>query len=150
MSVPLIAKERIDTVTADIVDVVFHDVDDGLHIDSIDAVAMLSSVVVNESGLKEAVEACKVSGDKGKSIGLGQVMIGKNWEGHTRSEICADRKLQLKLVLHVLDRCWLRTQNAGAVFRCYTAGDAAIKSAIAEAEFKTYSRVVTALKSKNN
>jgi len=125
-TLPRISQERIENITHDMVDVVDEDFVDGLRnssMDKVQALGMLAAVAVMESGLQETVETCKVTGDGGRSIGLGQVMNGINWEGHTRKEICSNRKLQLRLALHVIDKCWGRGARPSAVVKCYTSGD---------------------------
>lgn len=138
---PNVSQERLNVVTVDMVTVVEEEFDVKSMKSSItknDALAMLAAVAVHESGLQETVETCKKSGDGGKSIGLGQVMRGQNWEGHTRKEICSNRKLQLKLALHVIDKCWQRTPRADATLRCYTSGDARVHSRAATSELKLF------------
>ena len=118
---------RIKVVSEDIVEVVREDFENKKLKSTIafkDAVAMLAAAATHESGLRVSVENCHHNGDNGKSLGLGQVMRGPNWEGHSQKEICGNRKLQLRLALHVLDRCWEGTPNHEAAFRCYAAGDA--------------------------
>lgn len=147
--VPHITEDRRQDVAQDIINVVTDDMKNGVlrsKIDFNDAVMMLTAAVTIESGLRESVEDCKSTGDGGKSVGLGQVMKGPNWEGHTRSEICSSRKLQLQLSLHVIDRCWERTPNGAAAFRCYTSGDAATHSRVARIEYNLYSKIKKDLK----
>jgi len=144
---PSINVDRVKAVTDDMFAVVQSESNSerGLRIDTDSAVAMLAAVVVNESGMRESVENCKTNGDGGRSIGLGQVMKGLNWEGHTRKEICSNRKLQLTLALRVLDRCWTRTPKADSMFRCYTSGDAAVQSHAARRELNTYLKLKKAI-----
>lgn len=139
-TVPSVNVDRVGAITEDIFAVVETEShsEKGLRMDSETAVALLAAAIVNESGLKESVEKCSTNGDGGRSVGLGQVMRGRNWEGHTRSEICSSRTLQLTLALHVLNRCWAQTPRADATFRCYVAGNAAIHSDAAKRELKTY------------
>lgn len=142
--VPHVTEERRQIVAQDIVEVVQEDMRNGVlksSMDLNDAVSMLAAAVTIESGLRDVVENCRSNGDGGKSIGLGQVMRGPNWEGHTRAEICASRKLQLQLSLHVIDRCWERTPNGAAAFRCYTSGNAAIHSRVARTEHSLYAKI---------
>jgi hypothetical protein len=140
-SAPSIGQDRLKVVTEDIVAVVDDEMNNGglkSKIARADAISMLAAAVTAESGVREDVETCKVSGDGGKSVGLGQVMRGANWEGHSKKEICNDRKLQLKLALHVIDRCWVRTPRGDAAFRCYTSGDASKNSYVAMREYNLY------------
>lgn len=153
MMLPSINVDRISAVTDDIFAVVHEESNSEkkLSMDNDTAAALLAAVVVNESGMRESVEKCKTNGDGGKSIGLGQVMKGINWEGHTRAQICANRKLQLKLALHVLDRCWSRTPQAAPTLRCYTSGSAAVNSHAANRGHKLYlklSNVISSVKLK--
>lgn len=141
---PNIGQERLKVVTEDMIAVVEEEYggkDMKSSISKSDALAILAAVAVHESGLQESVENCTRSGDGGKSVGLGQVMRGQNWEGHTRKEICSDRKLQLKLALHVIDKCWQRTPRADASLRCYTSGDAGVHSHAANSEIKLFNRM---------
>ena len=143
-ALPNISKDRLMVVTDDIVAVVNEESANGSLKSTIsreDAVAALTAAVTHESGYREDVEKCAVNGDGGKSVGLGQVMIGQNWEGHTRKQICENRKLQVRLALHVIDRCWLRTPRGDAAFRCYTSGDAAKDSPVARNEFRSYRKL---------
>jgi hypothetical protein len=105
------------------------------------ALPMLAAVAVGESGLRRDIESCKVTGDGGKSVGLGQVMRGPNWQGYSRKEICGNRKLQLRLALHVLDACWTRAPDASSTFKCYTSGNPNKASYAARHEHWTYKRV---------
>jgi hypothetical protein len=127
---PTVDSNRISAIATDMVDVVQGEANskNGLHIDSNTAVFMLAAAASHESGLLESVETCKNAGDGGRSIGLGQVMSGPSWEGHSKKEICSSRKLQLQLSVRALDKCWVKTPQPDATFRCYTAGSATIKS----------------------
>ena len=67
--------------------------------------AAVMAVMVHESGLDERVERCespwKGANDHGTSWGLGQVKA--HWYlGHTKDEVCADRKLQIRVTLNAL------------------------------------------------
>lgn len=135
---------RIKTVSEDIVEVVKADFDAKKLKSSLvfkDAVAMVAAVATHESGLRMSVENCYHKGDEGRSLGLGQVMRGPNWEGHSQKEICGNRKLQLQLTLHVLDRCWEKTPSHEATFRCYAAGDAKVKSSSSRSEYAIFKRI---------
>ena len=87
---------------------------------------LLSAIAWHESGFRKDVDVCKgvrSKGDNGRSVGLLQVMAGPNYEGHTAREICEDRRLAIRLGLHVLrrakDAChggprsWLQSYAAG-------------------------------------
>jgi hypothetical protein len=88
---------------------------------------LLATIAWHESGFRKDVDACKgtmAKGDNGRSIGLLQVMRGPNYEGHTSKEICGDRRLALRLGLHVLRRAketctggprtWLQSYASGS------------------------------------
>jgi hypothetical protein len=142
---PKVNGDRVSAISSDMIEVVEADANNEPRLDSKTSLAMLAAAAVGESGLLESAEACKATGDGGKSVGLGQVMRGPNWEGHSRKEICSDRKLQLKLSLHVLKKCWSRTPTPRSVFRCYTSGDAAVGSYVASSEHKIFVRIKNAL-----
>lgn len=148
--VPNISKDRLKAVTDDMVTVVDEEFD-GKEMKSTlskhDALAMLAAVAAHESGLRESVENCKFAGDAGKSVGLTQLMQGPNWEGRSRKEICGNRKMQYKLALHVLDRCWQSKPTTAAVFRCYAAGDHKIDSWAARNEHSMYKKLRAAVAS---
>jgi hypothetical protein len=87
---------------------------------------LLSAIAWHESGFRKDVDVCKGArskGDNGRSIGLLQVMKGPNYEGHSATEICDDRRLAIRLGLHVLRRAkeachgsprsWLQSYAAG-------------------------------------
>ncbi len=87
---------------------------------------LLSAVAWHESGFRKDVDICKgvrSKGDNGLSVGLLQVMKGRNYEGHSAMEICQDRRLAIRLGLHVLRRAketcrggprlWLQSYAAG-------------------------------------
>jgi hypothetical protein len=113
-----------------------------------EALHILAAVAVGESNLRSDIETCKVTGDKGRSIGLGQIMRGPNWRGMTRKQICNDRQAQLRLSLHVIDMCWEKTPNANASLRCYTSGNPYKDSYAARHEFDLY-RKISKVVSKN-
>jgi len=146
---PNVETGRVDAIASDIVEVVVKDdkSDEGLPMEKTEAASMLAAAIFHESGLRESVETCKSSGDGGRSIGLGQVMVGQNWEGHTKKEICSNRKLQLKLALHVLSKCYERTPRSRSVYKCYTSGDAGVDSPVARAENATFLKIDKAIKS---
>lgn len=139
-----IGQDRLSLVSQDMISVVDEEFSNGSLKSSIkqeDALSMLAAVAVGESSLRADIENCRTTGDGGRSVGLGQVMRGPNWRGHSRSEICASRRLQLRLALHVLDACWQRTSKADASFRCYTAGDPKKNSYVARHEYQTFRNV---------
>ena len=91
--------------------------------------ALLSTIAWHESGFRKDVDNCRGTyskGDAGRSISLLQVMSGPNYEGHSATEICEDRRLAIRLGLHVLRRAkngcmgglggpriWLQSYGAG-------------------------------------
>jgi hypothetical protein len=145
-----VSQDRLRVVSQDMVSVVEEEFSKGSlrsTLTQADALSMLAAVAVGESSLRSDIENCKTTGDGGRSVGLGQVMRGPNWKGHSRSEICTSRRLQLRLALHVLDACWQRTPKADASFRCYTAGDPNKNSYAARHEYKTFKKVRSSVNS---
>ena len=146
---PSLAEKRIQAISYDIIAVVNEELTSINNIHNLTTgVSLLSGVIIGESGLREDVESCKVMGDRGRSIGLGQVMSGPNWLGYTRKEICSDRKLQLKISLHVLDVCAKFVKpntDTIAIFRCYTTGDFRKDVYIARYENKLSKEVTNAI-----
>lgn len=145
---PKVGQERFETVIDDMVTVVDNEIKIGSMKSSLEreeALAMLSAAFIHESGFREEVENCKIVGDGGRSVGLGQVMRGQNWQGHKKHEICSDRKLQIKLSLHVLDKCKIQSPKPAAVFRCYTSGNASKDSHTAQKEYKSYKAIRSAI-----
>jgi hypothetical protein len=92
---------------------------------------MLLAIAFNESGFQERVQRCKIRGDRGRSIGLFQLMRGMAWNGHTEQEICTSDTLQAELALRVLrihaEQC-RRPCPPQAWLRGYAAGDRTIGS----------------------
>lgn len=90
-----------------------------------DTAIALVAVAKHESGLKEAVQRCRVRGDNGRSIGLYQLMSGRAWQDYTSGEICGNDFVQARLALAVLDRYRTRCEKCGPAFwfRGYAAGD---------------------------
>lgn len=138
--VPSVSEERTNAIAEDMVRVVETEANDK-RLDLVDSVSMLAAAAIHESGLRESVENCRNAGDGGRSVGLGQVMRGPNWEGYTRAEICGSRKLQLQLALHTIGRCDVKGRSKEAIFRCYTSGSAGVDSAAARSEYKLYLNV---------
>jgi len=143
-ALPGIRQDRLRVVSEDMVSVVnneFSSKNLRSNIAQEEALHMLAAVAVGESALRRDIENCKVSGDGGKSVGLGQVMRGPNWKGYTRKEICSNRKIQLKLALHVIDACWMRSPDTESSFRCYTTGNPEKNSYAARHEYSMYRKV---------
>jgi len=143
-ALPGVSQDRLRVVSEDMVSVVNNEYAAGRIKGTLpqeSALPMLAAVAVGESGLRKDIESCKVSGDGGKSVGLGQVMRGPNWQGYSRKEICGNRKLQLQLALHVLDACWTRAPESSSTFKCYTSGNPKKTSYAARHEHQTYKRI---------
>lgn len=140
---PTVDPKRVEAIASDMVETVKIESSSkpNFHIAPEEAAYMLAAVAVHESGLLESVETCKNVGDGGRSLGLGQVMRGLSWGGHTKAEICTSRKLQLQLSLRVLDLCWEKTPQVDATFRCYTAGSASINSYAARHTLGLYKQI---------
>lgn len=139
-----VSTDRLKVVSQDMVSVVNEEFANNTLKSSIseeEALHMLAAVAVGESSLRKDIESCKITGDGGRSVGLGQVMRGPNWRGLTRSQICQNRQIQFRLALHVIDLCWLRNSNANATFRCYTSGDPSKASHASKTEFNLYARI---------
>ena len=143
---PDVSQNRIRAMSEDMVFVVNNEFSEGSLRSKLvreEALVMLVAVSIGESSLRYDIENCKVTGDRGKSVGLGQVMSGPNWKSYTRSEICSNRKIQFKLSLYVLDACWQRSSDETATFRCYTSGDTNKSSYIARYEYFIYKKIKT-------
>ena len=135
---PELPPNRIQLVSQDIVWVAKEELhSNGLrNISDINtAISLVTGAMVGESGMREDIENCSVSGDHGRSIGLGQLMNGPNWRGFSRKQICSSRILQIHLSLSVLDTCYGKSKNHAAVFRCYTSGSINKNSFIARKEY---------------
>lgn len=144
VALPGVGQDRLRVVSEDMVSVVNEEFENGTLKSGMsreDALPMLAAAAVGESALRSDIENCKISGDNGRSVGLGQVMRGPNWKGYTRKEICSNRKLQLKLSLHVLDACWLRDPGVQEAFRCYTSGNSKKITYASKHEHTLYKRV---------
>lgn len=141
---PNVSKDRIAVLSEDMVEVVQGVFDDTQMKSTMKfdvAVSMLAAVALHESGLRESVENCKISGDAGKSVGLTQIMSGPSWDGFSKKEICSSRKLQLRLGLKALDTCWSKTPNPAASLRCYASGDPKKDSWAARDELSIYKKI---------
>lgn len=132
------AQKRYEKVAADIAEVAFDENEPPLFDGPAgrEATAMLLTAIAwHESGFRKDVELCHgpiAKGDKGRSIGLFQIMRGPNRQGYSSEEICGNRKLQARLGLHVLRRAkeycggspvlWLQAYGSG---RCHAGQRAA-------------------------
>ncbi|HKQ68224.1 MAG TPA: transglycosylase SLT domain-containing protein [Polyangiaceae bacterium] len=94
--------------------------------------ALLSAIAWHESGFRKDVDVCKGArskGDNGRSVGLLQVMRGPNYEGHSATEICEDRRLAIRLGLHVLRRAKESCHGSPRTWmQSYAAGGCGIRS----------------------
>jgi hypothetical protein len=144
VALPGVSQDRLRVVSEDMVSVVDEEFEKGSLKSNMSreiALPMLAAAAAGESALRTDIENCKISGDNGKSVGLGQVMRGPNWKGYTRKEICSNRKVQLKLSLHVLDSCWNRDPGVQQAFRCYTSGNSKKITYASKHEHTLYKRV---------
>jgi hypothetical protein len=106
---------------------------------------LLSAIAWHESGYRKDVDVCKgvrSKGDNGRSVGLLQVMAGPNYEGHTSREICGDRRLAIRLGLHVLRRAKDACKGGPRSWlQSYAAGGCSIKSASSRDVCSAFERV---------
>jgi hypothetical protein len=106
---------------------------------------ILSAIAWHESGFRKDVDTChgvRSKGDNGLSIGLLQVMRGPNYEGHTAKEICADRRLAIRLGLHVLRRAKESCHGGPRTWlQSYAAGRCGMKSDVARDVCSAFERV---------
>jgi hypothetical protein len=106
---------------------------------------LLSAVAWHESGFRKDVDICKgvrSKGDKGRSVGLLQVMKGRNYEGHSALEICQDRRLAIRLGLHVLRRAKETCHGGPRVWlQSYAAGGCSVHSSSARDACAAFERV---------
>lgn len=132
------AQRRYESMAADIAAVAFEEDEPPLFDGPAgrEATAMLLTAIAwHESGFRKDVETCHgpiAKGDRGRSIGLFQIIRGPNREGHSASDICNDRKLQIRLGLRTLRRAkdfcggsplvWLQAYGSG---RCHVSHRAA-------------------------
>lgn len=132
------AEARYAAVAADIAEIAFEESEPPLFEGPAGREAtalLLTAIAWHESGFRKDVETCHgpiAKGDHGRSIGLFQIIRGPNREGHSAKDICADRKLQIRLGLRTLRRAkehcggspltWLQAYGSG---RCHTAHRAA-------------------------
>lgn len=144
MTVTGVNQDRLKIISQDMISVVEQEFTSSTlrsGISKEEAVHVLAAVAVGESNLRPDIETCKVTGDGGRSVGLGQVMRGPNWKGMTRSQICNNRQAQLRLSLHVIDMCWEKNANANAALRCYTSGNPYKDSYAARHELALYRKI---------
>lgn len=106
---------------------------------------LLASIAWHESAFRKDVDACegiRARGDHGRSIGLLQVMAGPNHEGHDPQEICRDRRLAIRLGLHVLRRARATCGGAPrAWLQSYAAGGCSIRSNAARDVCEAFEKV---------
>ncbi|MEP7126336.1 MAG: hypothetical protein ABJE95_35720, partial [Byssovorax sp.] len=99
---------------------------------------MLVAIAHHESGFLPSVDTCTRRGDTGRSISMFQILHGPNWEGHSAEEICANRKLAVRLALNVLVRPLAQRGKGGKphltpqqVLNAYVSGSAGHATAAA-------------------
>lgn len=106
---------------------------------------LLSAVAWHESGFRKDVDICKGArskGDQGLSVGLLQVMKGRNYEGHSALEICQDRRLAIRLGLHVLRRAKETCHGGPRIWlQSYAAGGCSVHSSSARDACAAFERV---------
>ena len=106
---------------------------------------LLSAIAWHESAYRKDVDVCKgvrSKGDNGRSVGLLQVMAGPNYEGHSAREICQDRRLAIRLGLHVLRRAKEGCRGGPRSWlQSYAAGGCGIKSASSRDVCSAFERV---------
>jgi hypothetical protein len=106
---------------------------------------LLSAVAWHESGFRKDVDICKgirSKGDKGRSVGLLQVMKGRNYEGHSATEICQNRRLAIRLGLHVLRRAKETCHGGPRVWlQSYAAGGCGVRSSSSRDACAAFERV---------
>jgi hypothetical protein len=106
---------------------------------------LLSAVAWHESGFRKDVDICKgvrSKGDMGRSVGLLQVIKGRNYEGHSALEICEDRRLAIRLGLHVLRRAQETCHGGPRVWlQSYAAGGCSVHSSSSRDACAAFERV---------
>jgi hypothetical protein len=99
---------------------------------------MMVAIAHHESGFLASVDTCTRRGDTGRSISLFQILHGPNWEGHSAQEICANRKLAVRLALNVLVRPLSQKSNGKArmspqqILNAYVSGSPGFATAAAK------------------
>jgi hypothetical protein len=88
---------------------------------------LLYAILYNETGMRPHLERCDCTHgdgdcDHGAAAGLGQVHV-EHFQGHTKEEICADRKLQIELTSAVLDKKKAMCGSVKLTIGAYNAGD---------------------------
>jgi hypothetical protein len=146
---PLIdAEQRYESIAEDISSVVMDETEPPLFVGPAAreaTAALLSAIAWHESGFRKDVDACRGAhskGDQGRSISLLQVMSGPNYEGHSAPEICEDRRLAIRLGLHVLRRA--KNACAGGPrtwLQSYAAGGCSIRSNVSRDVCRAFERV---------
>ena len=53
-----------------------------------DTALLVLAIYQHESGLLPEVRDCQRKGNGGRSVGLGQLMRGRAWHGHSEEEVC--------------------------------------------------------------
>lgn len=97
---------------------------------------LLYAVMYNESGMRPHIERCDCSKgdgdcDQGKAAGLPQIHKD-HFQGHSKQEICADRKLQIKLESAVLAQKKTNCGSFPLTLGGYNAGECIIPAPTVE------------------
>jgi len=97
---------------------------------------LLYAVMYNESGMRPHIERCDCSKgdgdcDQGKAAGLPQIHKD-HFHGHSKAEICADRKLQIKLESAVLAQKKTNCGSFHLTLGGYNAGECVIPAPTVE------------------
>jgi hypothetical protein len=66
--------------------------------------SLLVAIAFHESGLREDVQRCRVRGDRGRSLGMFQLMRDASWSDVAPQTICDSDALQARLAAGALSR----------------------------------------------
>ena len=115
------------------------------------AVRLLVAVAWHETGLRPDIDRCERFGDGGRSVGLWQIHQSSGWGGYsTRSELCGDRRAQVRAASRALAfgvaRCGGTVAGAATAYnagRCGEPGAYArhVEAALARVEEKRRAKV---------
>jgi hypothetical protein len=91
---------------------------------------LLYAVMYNESGMRPHIEHCDCSKgdgdcDHGEAFGLPQIHV-EHFRGHTRDEVCSDRRLQIELASAVLAQKKQNCERFELTIGSYNAGGCVI------------------------
>lgn len=88
------------------------------------AVVALVAIGFGESLWRPEVGDCRVTGDRGRSVGFWQVMRGPNWAGASREDICSNQALAAFLGLRAFAMHARPTRSHLGTFYGYASGSA--------------------------